>query len=261
MEDHELRVWELSAPLPGVSDVSDRDPSVAAARPDVLIADRALLNLAISEDFDGPISHRLLNELARYALPVLVRLIESGIIFERLKELLRKSRQGFYIPPRTLTNDEISSLASDAVLEGLNLFIRNARSGNGWKIDGGARLTTYFVNACILAFRDPWRKMVTAMRVEFKVERVDPPDVSWNNHVDGDLNPEQRAISFSEIQRILTEVPDLLNQQIVTMAAQGYPCGAIAEFLGMNEHAVGERLRRIRRRNRGVREQKGGGEG
>jgi DNA-directed RNA polymerase specialized sigma24 family protein len=103
--------------------------------------------------------------------------------------------------------------------------------------------------------------MVTAMRAEAKVDLVGLHDISWDNHVEGALNPEQHTISFSEIQSILTGVPDILNQQIVTMAAQGYPCGAIAEFLGMNEHAVGERLRRIRRRNRGVRGQKGGADG
>lgn len=225
-------------------------PQYVGAELDSLSADRALLLMAVKDDFCGPVGVRLSTHLVRYGLPLMSRLIESGGIFDRLKELLSASGQRFYLPPRVLASEEVNMLAYDSVHNGLQIFIRGERAGKGWAPEGGASLTTYFGNCCILGFRTPWKRMVSDMRRPDRAEAVGIYDEAWIDLPDLAPGPEQRTVSLHEIQRILVSVPGKLNQQILAMSALGFSCAAIGEVLGMKEHAVGERLRRLRKRNR-----------
>lgn len=225
-------------------------PEYVGADLDRMSADRELLQMAVKDDFCGPVGVRLSTHLVRYGLPLMSRLIESGGIFDRLKELLSASGQRFYLPPRELAGEEVNMLAYDSVHNGLQIFIRGERAGKGWAPEGGASLTTYFGNCCILGFRTPWKRMVSEMRRPDRVESVDFFDEVWMDLPDLSPGPEQRTVSLHEIRRVLVSVPEKLNQQILLMSAQGFSCAAIGEVLGMKEHAVGERLRRLRKRNR-----------
>ncbi|MCA1673829.1 MAG: hypothetical protein LC799_17045 [Actinobacteria bacterium] len=216
---------------------------------DGLAADRELLRMANAEDFAGEFSDKLTRELVRYALALMVRLIESGAILARLRQLLSASGQLFYLPPRSLTAEEINMLTYDSVQGGLQIFLRNERSGKGWVPDRGASLTTYFVNCCILGFRTPWKQMVVNMRRPSQPEARGLYDRVWTDVADGSPGPEQQAISLHEVRRLIGSIPDELNRQIVCMTALGYSCAAIGEVLDLKEHAVSERLRRLRQRN------------
>lgn len=234
----------------GTSDWWRGRPQYDGAELDSISADRELLQMAVKDDFCGPVGVRLSTHLVRYGLPLMSRLIESGGIFDRLKELLSASGQRFYLPPRELASEEVNMLAYDSVHNGLQIFIRGERAGKGWAPESGASLTTYFGNCCILGFRTPWKRMVSEMRRPDRAEVVGFFDEVWMDLPDRTPGPEQRTVSLHEIQRILVSVPGRLNQQILTMSALGFSCAAIGEVLGMKEHAVGERLRRLRKRNK-----------
>ncbi len=223
-------------------------PQADEADLDGLAADRELLRIANAEDFAGEFSEKLTRELVRYALALMVRLIDSGAIFERLRQLLNASGQKFYLPPRQLTGEEINMLTFDSVQSGLAIFLRNERSGKGWVPDRGASLTTYFVNCCILGFRTPWKQMVVSMRRPSQPEERGLYDRAWAQVADMSPGPEQQTIDLYEIRRMIADIPDELNRQIVYMIALGYTCAAIGEVLG-KEHAISERLRRLRQRN------------
>lgn len=224
-------------------------PQYVGAELDSLSADRELLQMAVKDDFCGPVGVRLTTHLVRYGLALMSRLIESGGIFDRLSELLSASGQRFYLPPRDLASEEINMLAYDSVQNGLQIFIRSERAGRGWAPESGASLTTYFGNCCILGFRTPWKRMVSELRRSDPGPAVADFDAVWAELPDPAPGPEQRTISLYEIQRRLAGVPGKLNQQIIVMSALGFSCAAIGEVLGMKEHAVGERLRRLRKRN------------
>lgn len=224
-------------------------PQYVGAELDSLSADRELLQMAVKDDFCGPVGVRLTTHLVRYGLPLMSRLIQSGGIFDRLRELLSASGQRFYLPPRDLASEEVNMLAYDSVHNGLQILIRGERAGKGWAPEGGASLTTYFGNCCILGFRTPWKRMVSEMRRSDPGEELGVFDDVWMDLPDLTPGPEQRTISLHEIQRILVSIPGKLNQQILAMSALGFSHAAIGEVLGMKEHAVGERLRRLRKRN------------
>ncbi len=71
---------------------------------------------------------------------------------------------------------------------------------------------------------------------------------AWAQVADMSPGPEQQTIDLYEIRRLIADIPDELNRQIVYMIALGYTCAAIGEVLG-KEHAISERLRRLRQRN------------
>ncbi len=213
---------------------------------DSWLADHELLQKAAAEDFAGPVTARLLTQLVRYALPVMSSLMESDAVFERLRKLMRGRPGGFYLPPRTLTPDQIHTLALDSVHRGVDLFLVQERDGRGWRPDGRAALSTWFVNGCILSFQTPWKNMVKEMRASDRIRPSGLVGGDWFDEPDDRPGPEQRAVTVAELQRLLARIPGARNRQIVVMTAQGYTCAAIGEVLGMREHAVGQRLRRLR---------------
>ncbi|MCA1674261.1 MAG: hypothetical protein LC799_19415 [Actinobacteria bacterium] len=218
--------------------------------PDSWLADHELLQKAAAEDFAGPVTGRLLTQLVRYALPVISSLIESDAIFKRLRQLTHGRPGGFYLPARPLSSDQIYTLALDSVHGGVDLFLARERDGRGWQPDGRAALSTWFVNGCILSFRTPWKNMVEEMRASDRTRPSGLTDGGWLNEMDNQPGPEQRAVTVAELQRLLARVPGARNRQIIVMTAQGYTCAAIGEVLGMREHAVGQRLRRLRQQFR-----------
>lgn len=202
-------------------------------------ADYELLQKAAADNFAGEVTHRLLTQLVRYALPTLCSLIDSGAIVGKYRRLARPGALPRLVHP--LTPDQVNTLALDCVQDGVDRFLANERAGKGWT-PGPASLTTWFVNACVLSIYGPWSQLAKEARAASnrlcEIDILEQPDIR--------PGPEQQAVTVNELERLLGRISDPLNRQIVAMATAGYTYAAIGEVLGMKEHTVGQRIRRLR---------------
>ncbi|GAB2640957.1 RNA polymerase sigma factor [Nocardia goodfellowii] len=134
----------------------------AAGRPgqlDPLIecAEHELFDVVSATGFRGPAWDVLADRLVRYGLVVLTAWLRSGHIFAETNALGRDLCPS--VQERELVAVRLSEdLANDAVSAALASFQRKALAGNGWRKDGGASLSAYFVRACLYAFIDAFRK-------------------------------------------------------------------------------------------------------
>ena len=108
----------------------------------------------------GPRFDQFRDELARYAVSVLSGWMYSGYVFQLA------ARRGFVLRPTAAELDEIhrdpralrQELAVMIVAVALLAFREHALVGGGWRANGGASLTTYFLGACLTAFPNEFRK-------------------------------------------------------------------------------------------------------
>ncbi|MGW5745401.1 hypothetical protein [Amycolatopsis sp. NPDC003861] len=125
---------------------------------ELLDHDLRLLMALLDEGFEGLIWSELADRLARYGLSVIGAWLVTGEIYERTTHKGRPVRPA--VPP--LTSDERTALAIDTVSEGIKLFRRRGLEHGDWNPTGGARLSTYFIGACVLCFANLCRQQLTA---------------------------------------------------------------------------------------------------
>jgi hypothetical protein len=121
-------------------------------------ADQALVDELATGHFAGPRYRHFENELARYGISVLRGWMHSGYIFQlaatrkfalhptdqELEELCRESD----------TREELATMTVALALPG---FRERALVGRGWRFDGGAAVSTYFMGACMYVFPNQFR--------------------------------------------------------------------------------------------------------
>jgi len=158
--------FDLGAPVP-LADVFRSIPtSVAAAEVrrqqeslERRAADQDLVRELAAGDFGGRRYQRFEEELARYGISVLRGWMHSGFIFKLLRG------RGFPLYPNDRELEELfrdtearEDLASMTVAFALPRFRERALVDGGWRYDGGASLTTYFMGACLYVFPNEFRK-------------------------------------------------------------------------------------------------------
>ncbi|WP_203941540.1 sigma-70 family RNA polymerase sigma factor [Spirilliplanes yamanashiensis] len=138
-------------------------------------ADQALLVELAAGNFTGRAYERFENELAAYAMSVLRGWMHSGFIFkltaargfslnpsgDELEELFRKS-------------DAREELAIMTVALALPRFREQALVNGGWRLEGGASLSTYFMGACLYVFPNEVRKR-RAQRKKWRLQDSGDP--------------------------------------------------------------------------------------
>jgi DNA-directed RNA polymerase specialized sigma24 family protein len=140
------------------------------------------------------------------------------------------------------------------VLEGLDTFRTNALAGGRWSPAKGAALTTYYVRACVFAFRkvyEAWSKQYTAVRAAQTCTGLDDDPLL--------ALPDQRAVDpchtavvKDTVDRVL---PLLTTPELrVAVAWRGAGCTQqeAAELAGLGVKQLEGRLARVRTK---VREQ------
>jgi DNA-directed RNA polymerase specialized sigma24 family protein len=175
-------------------------------------ADEDLVGALAACGFSGPLYDRFRDELARYGISVLCGWMRSGYVFHLA------AQRGVGLHPTEQELDEFQrdrdtcqELAIMTVAVALRRFRQQALVEGGWRPDGGASLTTYFMGACLSAFPNEFRRHrldrrrrqdigvaeleVTARRLD---EEPDPADVTAGNmqvrHVLARADPRTRAI-------------------------------------------------------------------
>jgi hypothetical protein len=106
--------------------------------------------------FSGPDYDDLIQTLVRHGLRVIEGWCRSGQIVARCRQKGVKGLPGSTDIERW-SDQDIEELAHDTVASAINVFRRDALHGGGWRPDGGATLETYFIGACLYAFRDVYR--------------------------------------------------------------------------------------------------------
>ena len=207
-----------------------------------LHADRRLVTAIVAEGLKGRLHRETELALFEYALPVLKYLIMTGEIASRCRRLGRPV-DSYLATLYELTEDERESLAIDMIADAIPVFNRRVFEDRHWSPNGGATLTTYFVNACIGQFSSLYRRWCRLHRrdVPFGLE----PEV---NGASAFGNPEVQALVSDEVAHVLKEIPDDRLKQVLVLRAMGYSHAMASELAGLTSKAAEGRLTRLRQR-------------
>ncbi|MER7671216.1 hypothetical protein ABTY61_22495 [Kitasatospora sp. NPDC096128] len=129
------------------------------------MADQRIVQLLTERNFEGEQYDRFVTELVRYGIAVLRAWMHSGYIFKLV------AQRGFGLSPHELELEELhrnsdlrEELASMTIARALPRFRRQAFVEGGWRFDGGASITTYFMGACAYDFPNEFRLWRTSER-------------------------------------------------------------------------------------------------
>ncbi|WP_206796263.1 sigma-70 family RNA polymerase sigma factor [Amycolatopsis sp. MtRt-6] len=186
--------------------------------------DQKLLDHLAAANFSGPSWEHVATQLASYGVTVMKAWMGSGEIFARCREKGRALGP----MPNWWGRDDHVDLANDTVTSALRTFKANQMAGQGWAVDGGANLNTYFIGTCILAFPNVYRAWLkehntkAAERREAAVGRT--PDTIIQS-------PEDMWLLRSTIDEAIRNLPDRRTQIAVVASAFGYKLDEIAELI------------------------------
>ena len=199
--------------------------------------DAELWRRLAAEGFSGPAFDRLQMELVRFALSALPSLITSSQAIRRLRRL------GIPVSgPLPATREDVQEVVSEVVVDGLRLFRQKAAEGTGWSPEGGASLTTYFLNACLLTYPNAYRRWLRrTTRQSREVATSDIPDVPVPDHLD-------TIVAREGLQNLLKGLNER-ERETAMLLAYGFSRDEIAEFTGATRRAVDGIVDRMRRRH------------
>lgn len=187
---------------------------------------------------DGELIPEIAIELVKYALAVIESWIHSGQIFGLCK------RQGrVYLIP---SDEQLAQLRSDRELrESLSnhtvhraykKFTADLKNGTGWRHDGGAKLTTYFLGGCLWAFRAEWAEHSrSATRAQKSAQAKIDSEMAAHRitlRQRGSWPPGEKV----EVEEFVSALP-LDEQKVINLRMKGYTQKEIVKM----GHATSER--------------------
>lgn len=205
-----------------------------AAEPDGgqghIAADRKLVEVLGAGGFAGPQFDRFRDELARYAVSVLSGWMYSGYVFHLAAE------RGLGLRPTAAELEELhrdpclrEELAVMVVAVALPAFREHALVGGGWRADGGASLTTYFMGACVTVFPNEFRKHRAQKQRWQAQDDSDQEAARSREAVTGD--PADLIAGTMRVRQDMARM-DPRTRAIVALRIDGYRHEEIAEMLG-----------------------------
>lgn len=217
------------------------------SKSDRLQADHLMVTMVIEEGPGGPREDYLLQELVRYARPVLKALLRDGRIFAKCKRLHRPVSDDLsFLDWSDLDREEI---AQDMICDALPVFRKSVFEQRRWSPEKGASLSTYFVNACVLQFPAIYRKWRDRRRrmVSLEDEHAGLP-ITRSSHDD----PARRVIVQDKLDRAL-ETVDTRTKKALAYYAAGFTMKEAAERSGMTPKQLEGILTRLRKKQAGER--------
>ncbi|WP_314248540.1 hypothetical protein [Streptomyces sp. DSM 40907] len=225
---------------------ADRLPSADADR---LQADARVVEVLRADGFTGARYRRFTAVLMEYGWPIMVAWNINGDSFRRTWEIGRPIPRRLIITP--WDEDDCFEVATDTVLKGLELFRSHALLGGAWNQHGGAALTTYYVGACIRAFKPVYvqwsRAQLHGRDARLPIEPGGPDPLSELPDARAE-DPERQVVLQDEITRLLPYFTDGQLRQGIAWRALGYSQAEAAELSGMTPKALERRLSRARSR-------------
>jgi hypothetical protein len=209
-------------------------------------ADLAAVARVSHADFRGPVFDSFINDLYKYAWPVMLDAIRTGSIVTIQTGLPPRS-----IPPneRQLLHDsspEREDLALGSIARAVPKFITSLRNGR-WDPAKGRSLRTFFIGACVYAFwqeYDLWRAQ--RRRQLAAIWRL----ASLDSEPCGPTDELEERRDCQEAVRLLLEKaakksPEL--EAILQCLLTGMTAAEAASQLGYSERAVEGRLYQFRK--------------
>lgn len=185
----------------------------------------------------GPRWNEFHRKLLGRGLDVVTNLVRSGAMFTRC------GQQGRYLRRQEIPPQEAEELASDAVYEGFVYFRERGLLGREWSEERGQPLFEYFVNACVLAFPNVYRRWQTRVNGWQDVRLVD----SWASleHVATEGTPEDAVVEQQAANTAFAALSED-SRRLLFLHDQGYSHAEIGELLRLTPRAVEGRIRRAR---------------
>ena len=195
------------------------------------LRDKQLIGKLREQDFSGCLYEMFEAELMRYAISVLRAWMYSGYIFGKL------AKRGFALNP---TEAELRELATDSEERGkvatmtavvaLAHFRTKALREGGWRAEGGASITTYFMGACLFDFRNEFRRWrVERLRHARAVAQENAELVLELRRV---ADPVALALANARVREDLEQLDDH-KRRVVALHLDGYTHAEIAELLDL----------------------------
>ncbi|MFJ8098254.1 hypothetical protein [Streptomyces griseofuscus] len=226
----------------------DESPAGHAAR---RARDAQVVEFLRGQGFAGPRYEKFTGQLMEYSWPVMLGWAHTGEIFRQAR------KNGCPVPASLLvpawTQDDRYEVVTDSLLHGLASFRANALQGGRWDPGKGASVTTYYVRACIFAFRtvyEAWSRRYCwrASTVQTCAGLDDDPLAQLpDGHA---ADPCHIAVVNDDIRRVLPMLPDGELRAAVVRRAAGFTQDEAAGLMGMTGKALESRLGRVRLRIR-----------
>jgi len=222
--------------------------------------DRRLVEQLARDGFAGRRYELFENELAKYGVSVLRGWMATGTIFQRV------ARLGYRLHPTGRELEELyrdsevrDELATMTVALALPRFREQALVGKGWRYEGGASITTYFMGATLYAFPNEFRKWRN-QREGWR--RQDYGDYTANGLRHQVANDDTDTLVLGDL-RVAQDLARLKPRcrDIVMLTLQCYSQDEIAEILGISVRAVEGVLHRWRTHERKLLKEESGGPG
>ncbi|NGY57484.1 hypothetical protein G7043_00910 [Lentzea sp. NEAU-D13] len=207
-----------------------------------LAADRLRMDGVLVQHFresglSGPRWDQFHRQLLGHGLAIVTKLVRSGAMFSRC------GRHGRYLHQQDITRQEAEELASDAVFEGFVYFRDRGLLGKEWSVERGQPLKEYFVNACVLAFPNVYRRWQRHAHGWQDVRLVDSLASLENVVTEG--TPEDAVIEQAAANAAFAALSED-NRRLLFLHDQGYSHAEIGELLRLSPRAVEGRIRRAR---------------
>ncbi|MFD5824710.1 RNA polymerase sigma factor [Lentzea sp. NPDC060358] len=207
-----------------------------------LAADRLRTDGVLMQHFrewglSGPRWEEFHRQLLAHGLEVVTKLVRSGAMFARCDQ------QGRFLQRQEIPPQEAEELASDAVYEGYVIFRDRGLLGREWTVEHGQPLNEYFVNACVLAFPNVYRRWQTRGNGWQDVRLVDTVASLENVVTEG--TPEDAVIEQDAVNAAFAALSED-NRRLLFLHDQGYSHAEIGELLRLTPRAVEGRIRRAR---------------
>ncbi|MDX8033684.1 sigma factor-like helix-turn-helix DNA-binding protein [Lentzea sp. BCCO 10_0856] len=207
-----------------------------------LAADRLRIDGVLVQHFresglTGPRWDQFHRQLLGHGLTIVTKLVRSGAMFSRC------GRHGRYLHQQEISPQEAEELASDAVFDGFVYFRDRGLLGRQWSVEHGQPLTEYFVNACVLAFPNVYRRWQRRVSGWQDVRLVDSFASLDNIVTEG--TPEDAVIEQAAANAAFAALSED-NRRLLFLHDQGYSHAEIAELLRLTPRAVEGRIRRAR---------------
>ncbi len=210
------------------------DSAHAAER---LRTDGVLVQHFRESGLSGPRWNEFHRQLLGRGLDVVTKLVRSGAMFTRC------GQQGRYLHRQDIPPQEAEELASDAVYDGYVYFRDRGLLGREWAVERGQPLNEYFVNACVLAFPNVYRRWQTRANGWQDVRLVD----SWASleNVATEGTPEDAVVEQQAANTAFAALSED-SRRLLFLHDQGYSHAEIGELLRLTARAVEGRIRRAR---------------
>lgn len=210
------------------------DSALAAER---LRMDGVLVQHFRESGLTGPRWDQFHRQLLGHGLTIVTKLVRSGAMFSRC------GQQGRFLHRQDIPPQEAEELASDAVYEGYVYFRDRGLLGREWSVEHGLPLDEYFVNACVLAFPNVYRRWQTRAHGWQDVRLVD--SVASLEHVVTEATPEDAVIEQAAANAAFATLSED-GKRLLFLHDQGYSHAEIGELMRLTPRAVEGRIRRAR---------------